>query len=218
MVRIFRRVTGSINNETEHLAQVPPMGEGTADKINLYKCEPARNSMKRFRVTQEQPALSGLGDHIPRGQQDRKKVRATIQAELPALRGWLLRTFSNVPELMRDDRMGIEAMHHPELLAEINSLAPEERLLQLIDQVLWDGDKDFIGRPWEGKSMELETALRSKAVSEVERLFRFANACGAYLGKLLKRHPGRFSNRKMDGYTVWTIQPPAKTEKEESGI
>jgi hypothetical protein len=217
MVRIFRRVTGSINNETEHLAQVPPMGEGTADKIFLFKCERAFESMRRFIVTQEQPALHGMGDYVPKGQQDRKKVRATIQAELPVLRGWLLRQFARVPDTMIDNRMGIQAWHHPELLTEINSLAPEERLLQLLDQVLWD-DKDELRTPWTGKSMQLEHDLRQKSVSEVERLFRFSNACGAYLGKLVKRHPHRISNRKVDGYTVWNIIPPPKTKEEKNGV
>lgn len=214
MVRIFRRNSGSINNEPEHLAQVPPMEEGTRDKIFLFKCSVARDCLRRFVVSQEQAVFAGVSGETPvkAGQQDRKKLLATIAAELPVLRGWLLRMFTNVPEELIDTRMGIRAWHHPELLAEIHALAPEERLLQLIDSVLWDEEFPTL---WEGKSMELETALRARCSSEVERIFRFVNACGAYLGKLLRRHPHRISSRKKDGYTLWKILPPSKTEETE---
>jgi hypothetical protein len=216
LVRIFRRVTGSINSEIENLAQVPPLGDGVADKVMLFKCYPATKSLQRFIVRGEQPALKGFGEHIPKGQQDQLLIQETIRRELPALRGWLLRQFKNVPADLMEDRMGIAAWHHPDLLSEINSLAPEERLLQLIDAVLWD-DPAFPTN-WEGKSIDLEQELRSKnVVSEVERLFRFSNACGAYLGKLGRRHPHRVSNRKKDGYTVWRILPPSRTENQNNG-
>lgn len=211
-VMIFRRITMSINNETEHLALVPPLDEGMKDKVFLFKCEKVVNALNRFQVT-EQPELKGMPAPMAKGQQDELKIRATVQAELPAIRAWLLRTFSKVPAHMVDRRFGILAWQHPELLQEINSLAPEERLLSLIDSVLWDAD---MPTKWEGKSMDLEQELRKYSISEVERLFRFSNACGAYLGKLLRRHPERVSNRKHDGYTVWTILPPSQLTKENN--
>jgi hypothetical protein len=212
-VVIFRRVSISLNDEGDHLAVVPPLVEGTADKVFLFKCDTVISALDRFIVTEAQPTLAGMGQYVPKGQLDRFKVQATIESELPAIRGWLLKNFSNVPAPLADRRYGIKAWHHPDLLQEVNAMEPCERLLVFVDQVWWD---EKFPTPWVGKSTDMEKQLRDAHGQECERLLWGANAMGTHLKKLLKRYPHRISKRVVSGYTHWTILPPLKAVEPET--
>jgi hypothetical protein len=215
-VRIFRRVTGSINSQAEHLARVPPLLDGTDDKVFLFKCARAVESLKRFIVTSEQQVLNGFGEVIPAGQQNRALLLKTIEDEAPLIRSWLLRCFKDVPPDLIDHRMGIRAWQHPELLAVINGLAPESYLLNLIDQYLWDKRKGDVNPKVEGRASEIERELRDACRGEIDRLCKSGNTCGRYLGRLADQHPERVSSRIKSGVTVWTINPPPETKDIET--
>lgn len=190
---IFRRVSISVNNEPENLAVCPPLDPSIEDKIFMFRCEAVKAAFGGFRM--------------PTGELDRAKIWERVRAEVPGIRAWLLKTFRRVPANIRDDRFGVKAWHHPELRSELASLAPETRLLQLIDQVMFTGDGPFSS--FHGKHVELEMALRkSEYAFEVEKVLRFVGACGSYLGKLARTEPYRVSKHVKDGYTHWTINPP----------
>ena len=94
--------------------------------------------------------------------------------------------------------MGIDAWHHPELMAEISAMSAEARLLTLIDSVLFEGQQESLS--WTGKSLDLEKALKeSKFGFEVEKMFKWANACGSLLARLAKIEPNRVVRRVKDG-------------------
>lgn len=195
---LFRRVTISVNDEPENLAVVPPLDPSIEDKIFLFHCSPASKCFEPFRDAG--------------GEVDRAKVWAKVMEEIPAIRSWLLNHFKKVPKDWRDDRFGIKAWHHPELRAELVALAPETRLLQLIDEAIFE-DKDQVG-DWTGKSSDLEKKLRNSEVAfEAEKILRFVGAAGSYLGRLAKSHRDRVSKRVSGGYTAWTITPPMNTQE-----
>jgi hypothetical protein len=187
---IFRRVTLSVNDEPENLSVVPPLDGSILDKIFLFRCSPAN-----------------VGE-------DRKAIWAKVMAEIPVIRGWLL-ALPAVPKDQRDNRFGVRAWHHPALMEELSNLSAETRLLQAIDQTLFDDKKEKFQAPEEFKSVELEKLLRESPYGfSVEKLLHFGNACGAYLARLAKTQPERVSKRMKQGHAYWIIKPPAKPPEE----
>lgn len=192
LLPVFRRVTLSTNDEPENLAVIPPMDASIADKVFLFKCQPA-----------------DVGE-------DRKVIWDTVLAETKLIRAWLL----NLPEIeasLADARFGIRAWHHPDLLRELSDLSPEARLLTLMDAVLFPPpdplkeEADVPDMPVHYKALDLEKKLRESAFGfEVDKLLKYSSACGTYLGRLSKTSPGRISKAVKDGYTLWTINPPSK--------
>jgi energy-coupling factor transporter ATP-binding protein EcfA2 len=190
---IFRRVTISVNDEPENLAVVPPLDPSIEDKVFLFHCAKVEKAFEPFRDKQ--------------GEIDRAATWEAVKSEIAAIRGWILREFKNVPKAERDDRFGLRSWHHPALKAELTSLAPETKFLQLLDDALFSGEGPHSGR--EFKSSELEKELRKSEVAfEVEKILRYVGACGSYLGKLHKSQPHRVSKRVNQGTSYWTINPP----------
>jgi hypothetical protein len=212
MVKIFRRVTGSLNDDPEQLIVVPPFAEGVGDKVFLFKCAMVTACLERFVMRDAE--LPGIGATVARGQLDRFKLQEAILKEIAVSRGWLIRNFSTVPADLSDRRYGIRYWHHPELLAEINAFEPCEKLLVYIDQVWWD---EKFPTPWVGKATDMQKAIKEKHV-ETERLLSGTNSMASHLKKLAKRYPERISKRVLTGNTIWTILPPVKNEEETENV
>lgn len=209
LLPLFRRASMSVNNETECLATVPPMEPSIRDKVHLCKCEPVHEAFAEFRVVNGTRALPNMPETKSDGELDRKALWEGVKKEIPQIRAWLLNRFSTVPTALRDDRFGILAYHNPELLSELTNLAPETRLLQLIDEVCFEKDNPA---PVTGKSIDIEKALRGSSFNfECDRLLRYSGAMGSYLGKLAKSCPERVTKHVKDGYTSWAIKTPTKT-------
>lgn len=176
----FKRITLSVNDEPENLMILPPMDSSLLDKIMLFKCGKAELSENRVenwqRFTSEIPAFCAL---------------------LKTLR---------VPKNLACPRFGVLAYHNADLLELLHAVAPETRLLNLIDEIInWKKE----GEDWRGTAEELERQLRSSAFSfAVEKLLYFSSACGTYLGRLAMRYPNRFECRKVKGKTVWIVRQP----------
>lgn len=188
---LFRRITISVNDEPENLAVVPPMDGSLEDKIGLLKCS---------------PVLVGA---------DRVEIWKTVLAEIPLIRAWLVRNFpgSKIPEAYRDERTLLRPFQHPELLAELCNLAPETRLLQLIDLVEFSEMEN--PAPITTKSIDLENKLRGgKYAFEVEKILTFGGACGTFLTRLERTRPDRITKKKIAGHHHFTITAP-KEQKEE---
>ena len=84
--------------------------------------------------------------------------------ELPAFLHFLVTW--QIPEALRDGRFGIKTWHHPQLLADLDALAPETRLLALIDQELFSEGEIGNGiqvatsrKDWQGTAEQLEQVL-----------------------------------------------------------
>lgn len=190
----FKRVSISVNDEDENLMVVPPLDESLLDKVMLFKC--ARVDMP------------GLFKCRPDDLQ-RNEVWKDLTAELPALAHMLhgLR----VPKDMQDTRFGVRAYHNPALMEVLGDLAPETRLRNLIDEVIFAHDTAYTNAGfWTGSAEELERMLRQTAFGmQVQNLLYFASACGTYLAKLAHNCPTRFEARKNKGKTKWIIRQPS---------
>jgi hypothetical protein len=189
-LKLFRRITVSVNDEPENVAVVPPMDASIADKIFLFRCTPVK-----------------LGA-------DRKAIWDKVQEEVPLIRTWLLRNFLKVPKEFQDDRCSIKSWHHPELMEELTAMAPETRLMSLIDAAIFEKQPE--PDPWTGKAVELENELReSKVGFEIDKMLKWSNACGVYLSRLAKQHPDRVTKRVKDGYASWVILAPSQKTNEK---
>jgi hypothetical protein len=186
---VFWRLTMSLNDETENLLILPPMDDSISDKLIIFKVH--KHPMPMATTTT----------------QERLKFWHGLTAELPAYVHYLLQEWTLPPELI-SQRYGVIHYQNPEVLERLGELAPETRLLQLIDAELF-------GLPnsdaWEGTSLELEQRLfhySSSVRHQVRALINWQGACGTYLGRLKKLYPARFDYEKLHRDRKWIIQPP----------
>lgn len=189
MLTPFWRLSISLNDEAEDMLILPVLDDGISDKLILFKVQ--KRSMPMSTISNE----------------DQKKFWDTLISELPAflyfLKEW------EIPQHLQCPRFGIKHFHHPDLIDAIDSESPEMRLLQLIDEELF---KNSLLPSWKGKSTELESMLTKSASSnyqQAQKLLRFNNAAGTYLGRLARKHPKRVTFTKSKGYTYWKIYHPA---------
>jgi hypothetical protein len=127
---------------------------------------------------------------------------------------------------LRGARYGVVTYQNPELLKEMNEIAPEYRLLELIDQCLFSGFGDseplttqlsFVQKPpeekktWQGTATELESLLRrplNDLRDQVNKLLYASNTCGNYLTRLADKEPDRVKASTVNGARRYTIFAP----------
>jgi len=178
-LRPFWTLSISLNDQEENLLVLPPITQDLADKLILLRC-------------QKPKAEFPTGTHRLRAAYWQK-----ILSEVPAFAHYLVNY--SIPPQLADRRFGVRYFHHPALIASLQSLAPEAKLLELIDRELWQGTTD---EWWEGSAAELEARLRaefSEVKHEAGRLFSWGNACAAYLGRLETQGKGERVQRKRTG-------------------
>jgi len=194
----FLRLSISLNDETENLLILPPFDDSLADKLIIFKIE--------HRAVPE--------DVDTRSTEAREAFRARLSTELPAYIHYLLNIWEIEPELA-SHRYGVTHFQHPDILWQLGELAPETRLLQLIDTEIFkiNAKAPLCPRtdPWEGAASKLECVL-SEDSSRVRYLARellsWQGACGTYLGRLKNQYPKRVSYLKQHRDRTWTINPP----------
>ena len=166
---------------------LPPLGDSIDDKLILLRA--VRRAMPMPTDSPEQ----------------RDAFKRALAAELPAFVHWLLKW--EIPIELRSSRFGITHFHHPALVAVLNDLAPERRLLQLIDmEILSNGERP----PWEGTAAELEERLTradGARAREVRQLLNFPNACGSYLARLAGARAPRVEKHRSGHERRWKILP-----------
>jgi hypothetical protein len=195
-LRPFWRLSISLNDQEESLLVLPPITEDIADKLILLRC-----------------ARPPTG--FPTGTPElRAAYWQRLTSELPAFIDYLIEY--QIPPKLADERFGVTHFHHPELLCALESLAPQTKLLELIDRELWQQTAD---ESWEGTASELENLLRHENSSvrfEAQRLLTWANACGAYLARIADKHPDRVTAHRTAQVRRWVIQPPLSSEEVEN--
>jgi hypothetical protein len=199
----FWRVSISVNDEPENLMILPPISasedDSLGDKIILLRAKLADVPMRTETLEQ----WSAFWE--------------TLMAELPAFLDFLLNW--EVPKELRHPRYGMKTWHHPELLLALDALAPETRLLSLIEEVLFTDHENKLGSghvvtrsrtkaSWEGTAEELESLLRSDPAYgyEAQKLFSWSTACGTYLGRLAKKHPTRVESDRSSNARRWILR------------
>lgn len=178
------RLVIACNDEAENLLVLPPLTPDVADKLTMLKCD-------RFALPL--PAYS---------MKERDAFFRRLLEELPAFLHFL--EGLEIPAALRDERCGIAYFHHPDLVAALGVLSPEQQLLELIDSA------SLLHLPWEGRALELRQALETDpgVFRQVDHLLSWSHtACGQYLARLLDT--GRVEKLpKKDGYPRWRVLPP----------
>jgi hypothetical protein len=181
---------------------LPPMGESDQDSV----------SDKVFLLRARQVEMP-----MPTGDAfERDAFWKTLISELPAFRHFL-QTWK-IPTELRCGRFGIKTWHHPVLLEALNSLAPETRLLALIDEVLFSDSgvgEDIIVKarktPWIGTAEKLESRLFESTLGyEAKKLLGWAFATGTYLGRLQAK-TNRVKKLRSSDSRDWGIVAPGDT-------
>lgn len=180
------RVSVSVNDEPERLMVLPPMDDDIRDKITLLKV--ARNPM---------PMPTGTDA-------EREAFWKAIKAELPAFVRAMLDY--QIPEELREDRFGICAYQHPDLLEKLEETRPEQRLLEFIDRVCFVYNRE----PWIGTAVELLAKLHTDEQfgTQAKELTRSSNLLGQYLSRLAEMPNPRVTSTLVRGYRRYTILPP----------
>lgn len=167
----FLRLTISLNDDPQALHVLPPLDSDVKDKIMLLRARPADLAARKKRFKTWSACYRQMID------------------ELPALLHGLLRW--EIPKAIRDERYGVVSYHDPELIAKLQELSEEQKLLDVIDTYIFDK----IGPDhWSGKAVELEKILSEKMrPGESARLFRYTSHCGGLLAKLAKIEKDRIT-------------------------
>lgn len=188
----FWRVTMSLNDDPERLLVLPPVDDDIADKIMLL------NVGKR-----EMPMPTNTADEV-------QAFWNALVAELPAFVHFLQHW--EIPQELRSPRFGIIHYHHPELLTGLQANSPEQILLEMIDQEVFDPARQKTS-PWVGLAVALQNRLThedSRCRRQADKLLQSPVACGTYLSRLEGQFADRFSSRRIQGRTEYTIQPPVR--------
>jgi len=191
-LRPFWRVIFSINDEPENLLVLPPLDESIQDKLFVFKTS--------------RPSLfdtPGWGDSRP-------SDMAKLVSEIPYFLDFLLR--QQVPTGLKDIRFGIRAFQHPDIMVALDSMSPEERMLELVDEAFFPEGGTAETGSFSGKASAIERRLvgSDSSVKESARgLLSWPQAASTYLGRLAAREDGRVTAKTArGGYRVFTISHP----------
>lgn len=177
-LKTFRRLSCSVNDEPENLVIFPPLDDSLEDKLILLRC---RNAVG-----------------------DGRELKPKLDHEVPAMRRWLAE-FA-LPKKLGSERYGVRAFQSPQLVEILASVSHEERLLALIDAVVFTGKN--APEEWQGTAEELESELlNSPHRQSADKLFYYPAACGSFLGRLAARRPDRVEGYRTSKKRMWMIKP-----------
>ncbi|MAK37260.1 MAG: hypothetical protein CMC15_13990 [Flavobacteriaceae bacterium] len=177
------RLTISLNEESENLQMLPPLDTSLRDKIMLFKIKKAKMPL---------PCNSP---------QERKVFWEELKKELPAfiqfLQNW------EIPQDLTDSRFGVAAYQHPDLVKVVEDMAPEKRLMELIEVTILPGGE------FEGTLTELEARLIGDPTfgRQLSKLLKGANALQTYMRRLKKAHPAQIFTARTEKERFWRILP-----------
>lgn len=178
------RMSISLNDEPDRLQVLPPIEEDIEDKIMLFKIQ--KQIMPMPTATHE----------------ERIAFEAALINELPALINYLMHEWV-IPQDIQDQRYGVRAFHHPEILHGLDSISPEQALLDLIDQAFSYGIDH-------ATAATIHTQLIRHCESSIQRqaasLLKNTRLTGSWLTALSKRDNPRVTKRVLEGVVYYTIQ------------
>ena len=187
MLKPFWRVTISVNDDPENLEMLPPLQEESIkEKLIVCKC-------RAFDMVMPDA--------------DREDRYAAIYAELPAFLHHLLEW--QWPEEFNGGRWGIKSYCHPEVATDLLAMAPEGRLLVILDAMNFEQD----GLPtseWIGSATQLLEVLKADTNhgNEAAKMYQYGPArLGKHLARLEHQMPERIFQKHTTGNKkVWTIR------------
>jgi hypothetical protein len=207
VLRPFWRMSVSLNSEQENIMIIPPLDDSLEDKIMIFRA-----------AWHKMPMSTGTAEQ-------RDAFWAALVAQVPAMLAELVAM--EIPAELKCERFGVKHYHHPEIVRMLNEVAPEFRLLALIDATLFaptDAGLPVVGQglpEWTGTAEALQailTGMSSGHGYEARQVLSWANACGTYLGRLAKNRPDRVKQERSADRRSWRISRPLEgsdTDREE---
>ena len=190
-LRPFWRATFSINDEPENMLVLPPLDESIVDKLHIFKVR--------------RPGLFGTADWSP----TRSVNMARLESELP----FFLKHLSDfvIPAALEDNRFGILTYQHPDIRVALETMSPETRLQELIDEEYFSEDSVIeIGDLQDKRGTTIEQRLvgpASRVRESARSLLYFPGATGTYLGRLVARGE-RVSSKTLNGHNLYSVTHP----------
>jgi hypothetical protein len=176
-LKTYRRLSCSVNDEPENLVIFPPLDDSLEDKLVLLRC---RNAVG-----------------------DGRELKPKLDAEVSRMRRWLAEF--ELPAKLQSARYGVKAYQSPALTEILASVSHEERLLALVDAVIFGKNAP---EEWEGTAEELESELLNSAHrASADKLFYYPAACGSFLGRLASRRPDRVEGWRTAKKRLWRVKP-----------
>ena len=199
-LRPIWRMTLSLNDEPERLLVLPPLTSDLRDKIIVLKV-----NNRPMPMPTDTPELMAA-------------FWTTLVNELPAflhsLESWA------IPPEIADSRYGVRAFQHPEIIEMLDDTTPENRLLEMIEGEMFN-NPHYRPEPWSGTAAALSRELKhnhSSCRDEANRMLAWGGACGTYLKRLedstAAHVRGRVTSRRVNGIRHYTINPPARVERQ----
>lgn len=201
MPRLFQRLTVSLNDELENIAQLPQKHPSLDHKLSLYACQHAPMPMPT------------------RTEAERKVFWAQLMKELPA---WIFDLLykTTIPDRWLDGRFMV-AYRHDKISDALDELQPEIKLRELVRAVYWaDFPLDYIeigsgqDQIWRNPT-QFEADLRhqsSPVRSLADDLLRSPAATGRYFTRLCERFPEEFSSKRTKRERLYGLFRPAMTD------
>jgi hypothetical protein len=192
----FWRLSVSVNEEDENICVLPSIDPDIEDKIILLRSRKRPMPMPTRTLAEYELFM------------------ATLLHELPAFLYYLTCEWKMPVSMLTGEgaaRFGMAHFHHPDVLDSLNAMAPEFKLLKMIDTVLFPhSDKQqYAPLPLEMDAWAIERELKKSELSrEAEKLLYWQNACGSLLGKLANKCPSRVRRKKLHAERLWVIAPP----------
>jgi hypothetical protein len=185
----FWRLTVSVNDSPDNLEILPPFDDSLLDKIILLHC-----------TKKPMPMPAGTDD-------EKEAFMGTLKQELPAYVHWLKHDFSIPAHMVDNSRYGIGAFFHPHIMALLNDMTPETRLLAIVDLVVWFNSDS--GDTWEGTAEELTKQLMESGYKDEARSIIPREAgCGRLLGRLADLPNPRVTRKPTRDSRNWIIAKP----------
>lgn len=180
------RLVVLLNEEPDDLRILPPIDDGFADKILLFKGHKGQG----FDTQNPMPMPT-------RTQAQREVFWERVRYEVPHFIWWLLN--EHEPEPAYYGRFGVKAYHHPELMSELNDMSKEYRLLEFIDRVIFrkHGETHWSGSVEDLKARLLAESEQSIYPKERDEISTWQNN---YLGRMLKKLG---SESMLGDHRVW---------------
>ena len=185
--RPWWRMVMTMNDQPEDLLVLPPMGGEDRDKVSLLKCHKFELPMPAYTDTEKAVFFA--------------RLKADLPGMFAFLEAW------EIPVELRDQRCGVKAYHHPELMRDIHELSPEAQLMNLVDTLVEHGR---LVLPWEGTAEDLKMELLDTPLTgrDAEKLLgHWAAATGTYLRKLVGKRVER-TRQNERGIQKWRILLP----------
>lgn len=185
----FWRLTICTNPGLQHLMVLPPLESSLREKMQIVLTK-----ARKLPMPTKSPA-------------EKAAFWAALQAEFAHYLWWLLNVYQP-PEELRTERWCLKPFTHPYVLGLLEETAPEQKLMSLVEQVIWPQGIGAM-EVWNGTAEELANLLFESAFKEeAKKLLNWPLACGSYLSEYAEAFPDRVAQKRSRTQRRWHIAKP----------